>query len=58
MIATLRWAAPAALLIGVLGCGQEAATAKKAPGVSTPQAEGTPAVAGANLVTLKVEGMH
>ena len=57
MIATLRWAAPAALLVGVLGCGQESTSAKKSP-EAPPKAEGTPAVAGANMVTLKVDGMH
>ena len=57
MIASLRWAAPAALMIGVLGCGQEGATAKKSPAAPSSKSEGTAAVAGASQVTLKVEGL-
>jgi hypothetical protein len=58
MMATLRWAAPAALLMGALGCGQEATTAKKSPGAPQPKADGASASVGASLVILKVDGMH
>jgi hypothetical protein len=56
MIAILRWAAPAALFVGVLGCGQESASTKKPPAAPPTKAEATPLTA-ANAVTLKVDGM-
>lgn len=59
MIATLRWAAPAALLACALGCGQDAPATRNAPapGTTPGSSDATPALASANLVTLKVEGM-
>ena len=59
MIATLRWAAPAALIAFALGCSQETPPSQKAaaPGKPSPKADATPAIAAANLVTLHVDGM-
>ena len=59
MRTTLLWAAPAALLVCALGCGQDAAPARKAPSAGTTPAAGdaTPALDSASLVTLKVMPM-
>jgi hypothetical protein len=57
MHASLRWAAPALLFALAVGCGRDPSPSKKGPSAETPKTDATPAIASANLVTLKVDGM-
>ena len=57
MHAILRWAAPAVLFALAVGCGRDPSPSKKGPSAETPKTDATTVLAGANLVTLKVDGM-